>query len=121
MYVTLTQHDLPLRPMPHVLYCNCGTLILHILCRQDHESKKSQNDRSGAHAASRGQATCTAFTDVERDKKTPKAAGAITSNGGMPSDYQVMFCYCTVQSAVFEGNNLYALLGVGVSAQTLQG
>ena len=68
---------------------------IHILCRHNHESKKSQNDKSGAHAASRGQATCTAFTDVERDKKTPKAASAITSNGGMPSDYQVMFCYRT--------------------------
>lgn len=67
------------------------TYIFYILCRHDHESRKRHN----AHAASRGQATSTAFTDVERDKKTPKAASAVTSNGGMPSDYQVICCYCT--------------------------
>ena len=117
----------------HVLYCDCVhlyctctilwlcTLILYILCRQDHESKRSHNDRSGAHAASRGQATSTAFTDVERDKKTPKAASAITSNGGMPSDYQVICCCTTVFKVLFLKVTIRMhWLSIGTFVQTLQ-
>ena len=42
----------------------------------------------------------TAFTDVERNRKVPKAASAITSIIGMPSDYQVgsSLCFCPLPS-----------------------
>ena len=86
-------------------YCKIHSLCLikiqlyylsstHVLCRREREQRRIRDEKSDAHAANRGQVTYLAFTEVEYDKKVTKAAGAITSNGGMPCDYQVRSSLC---------------------------
>ena len=68
--------------------------ITHILCRHECEQRRSHNDKSDAHAASRGQVTLSAFTKLDNDKKVTTAASTITSHGGMCDVYQVGSSHC---------------------------